>query len=215
MKPLVIFDNDGTLVDTENVSTASLSEMAAELGLDIPPHVAKQRFTGRHTADCFAELSAESGQELDPAWLEMHAEKFVARIEHELTIMPHIDWALAQLDCAICIGSNAGLDHVERCLRISGLDRFFAEHHRFSAYMFDAWKPEPTVFLEAAKAMGYPPEHCAVVEDSAVGMQAGVSAGMTVFGYIPEGMPTGAPTHGVIYYDDHRTLPKLIKDHLN
>ena len=44
-------------------------------------------------------------------------------------------------------------------------------------------KPHPDIFLQAAETLGAEPASCAVIEDSPVGVQAGVAAGMTVFGY--------------------------------
>ena len=55
------------------------------------------------------------------------------------------------------------------------------------------WKPDPAVFLYAAKQMGFDPKYCAVVEDSVFGVQAGLTAGMQVFAYDPYGRIPEAP----------------------
>ena len=52
------------------------------------------------------------------------------------------------------------------------------------------FKPDPGLFLHAAQVLGVAPAHCAVVEDSLPGVQAGLAAGMQVFTVHPrEGMP--------------------------
>ncbi|MGB5247436.1 MAG: HAD-IA family hydrolase, partial [Woeseia sp.] len=52
----------------------------------------------------------------------------------------------------------------------------------FSAYEYDSWKPDPGLFLAAAKHFGVAPTDCIVIEDSFVGVSAGVAAKMTVLG---------------------------------
>ena len=61
------------------------------------------------------------------------------------------------------------------------LPRF--EGRLFSAYEVGIWKPNPGLFLHAARTMGAEPVNCTVVEDSVPGVQAGVAAGMRVLGY--------------------------------
>lgn len=51
----------------------------------------------------------------------------------------------------------------------------------------DAWKQEPDLFLHAAATMSMAPAACTVVEDSRLGVQAAVAAGMRVIAYAPRG----------------------------
>ena len=88
---------------------------------------------------------------------------------------------------------------IETAMRVTGLKRFFREN-TYSAYVLNSWKPEPNLFLHAAKDMGYSPSECLVVEDSDVGIQAGLAAGMRVVHYNPESIsisqePTKTITH--------------------
>ena len=55
----------------------------------------------------------------------------------------------------------------------------------FSAKTIRRPKPAPDLFLHAAQTMGFSPDRCAVVEDTTVGVTAGIAAGMTVFAYCP------------------------------
>ena len=59
----------------------------------------------------------------------------------------------------------------------------FFENKIFSAYQVNAWKPNPTLFLTAAKKMGFSPSETLVIEDSPVGVQAAVAANMKVLGF--------------------------------
>jgi len=64
-------------------------------------------------------------------------------------------------------------------LSITGLAQYFDEN-LFSSYEIGSWKPEPDIFLHAAKSMNVSPSNCLVVEDSAAGIDAALSAGMEV-----------------------------------
>jgi beta-phosphoglucomutase-like phosphatase (HAD superfamily) len=83
---------------------------------------------------------------------------------------------------------------VEFSLSLTGLLPYFTGRI-FSSHDIGVWKPEPDLFLHAARTMGVEPENCAVVEDSVPGIQAGIRAGMKVFAYQPamvdERIPAG------------------------
>jgi beta-phosphoglucomutase-like phosphatase (HAD superfamily) len=64
----------------------------------------------------------------------------------------------------------------------------------FSARELGVAKPEPGLFLAAAKAHGVDPATCVVIEDSASGAEAAARAGMRCIGYAPEG--AGAALRG-------------------
>ena len=70
-------------------------------------------------------------------------------------------------------------------LGVTGLARYFGDRV-FSATAVPNGKPAPDLFLLAAQRMGVSPEECVVIEDSLHGVQAGIAAGMTVFGYCPK-----------------------------
>ena len=86
-----------------------------------------------------------------------------------------IDWVVVLLAAPI------GLEILRQALghRFSG--------RIFSAYSVRAWKPDPALFLHAGNALGVPPAQCAVIEDSELGIAAGIAAGMQVFAFLPEG----------------------------
>jgi beta-phosphoglucomutase-like phosphatase (HAD superfamily) len=63
------------------------------------------------------------------------------------------------------------------------LSALFGEERIFSAQDVGRGKPAPDLFLHAARTMGVAPERCAVVEDSALGVEAARAAGMDVYGF--------------------------------
>ncbi len=74
-------------------------------------------------------------------------------------------------------------------MQITGLSGYFGTNI-FSSYDIGSWKPEPDLFLHAATTMNLSPAHCAVVEDSDLGVEAAIAAGMHVFHYAPNSAKT-------------------------
>lgn len=116
---------------------------------------------------------------------------------------------LRQLDRPYCVASSGPRDKIEHSLSITGLLGYFPGRI-FSAYDVGSWKPDPGLFLHAAETMGVAPERCAVVEDSVLGVQAGVAAGMTVFGYAPAGNASVLLDWGAIPFQTMDALPGLL-----
>lgn len=87
---------------------------------------------------------------------------------------------LASLHLPHCIASNGPIEKMQHALEVTGLNKI-TNCPLVSAYDVNSWKPEPQLFLHAAKLLGHEPSACAVVEDSEAGIQAGIAAGMTVF----------------------------------
>ena len=91
--------------------------------------------------------------------------------------------ALTWLRGPKCFASSSSLDRMRTSLETTDLIRFF-EPYLFSASDVAHGKPAPDLFLHAAAKMRVNPADCIVVEDSAVGVAAGVAAGMTVVGFV-------------------------------
>ena len=82
---------------------------------------------------------------------------------------------------------------IELSLSLTGLSPFF-KGRIFSSYEVGSWKPDPGLFLHAARVMGVAPADCAVLEDSLLGIRAGLAAGMTVFAFQPYGVDPSIPS---------------------
>ena len=80
-----------------------------------------------------------------------------------------------------CVASSGPRTKIEENLRTTNLYPHFADRI-FSAYEVKSWKPDPGLFLAAASHFGVAPEDCVVIEDSFVGVSAGIAANMTVLG---------------------------------
>lgn len=182
----VIFDSDGTLVDSEVPGLDVLHAQARALGLDITREQAHQQFRGVRMADCIAWIGAQLqhkpvGFEVDFARSVRSAQ--AERFNEGLAVIPGAFELLETLTIPFCVATNGPREKVELTLGLTGLLRFFPER-LFSAYEVGIYKPDPGLFLHAARVMGVAPQCCAVVEDSLPGIHAGLAAGMQVYGLI-------------------------------
>ena len=180
----IIFDCDGTLVDSERVGNAALIECVAELGLQLSLDQALEHFAGRKMADTLAMIEAWLGKPIPDGFLPYLRERMAAAFEAHLQPMDGVHDLLANLGIPYCVASNGPREKMLVSLRVTGLLPFF-QGRIFSAYDCDSWKPEPGLFHYAAQAMGIASERIAVVDDNALGIQAAAAAGMMPLGYAP------------------------------
>lgn len=201
----VIFDCDGTLVDSERISIRVLLDLVADLGLPLPFDDAVSRYSGNDLSVVFRDIEGKLGRTLPDDFLDCFRIRQIEVLREQLQPIAGASELLTALHLPSCVASNAPVDKIQVCLETTGLHHHFELHEIFSAYQIQTWKPEPDLFLMAADALGVRPENCAVVEDSAFGIEAGLAAGMQVFAYDPHGNHT----------NDERitatqTLPELI-----
>lgn len=191
----VLFDCDGVLVDSETLSAEVLSDVLREHDVVLTPRQALDLLRGRRVAVWIAELMhAHAGlaSRSDAATFETgFRDRVTAAYAHRLRPEPYAEDLLEALRLPYAIVSNAPRWKVQAGLSRAGLDRF-APVPIISAYELGAWKPSPDVYLAGADAVGYPPAHCVAVEDSAVGIEAAVAAGVPVLHYAPDAR---IPTH--------------------
>lgn len=81
----------------------------------------------------------------------------------------------------------------------------------FNAYDMERGKPSSDIFLHAAACTGARPDRCAVIEDSLFGVQAGVAAGMRVFGYAPDSHRVQLASAGAAVFRDMKELLALLR----
>ena len=179
----VIFDCDGTLVDSETSGMTALHEQACKLGYTLPLAQALDAFRGRRMALCVEMIEANLGHAAPDDFIATVRLAMAARFRTGISAMPGAPALLQALRGAgvpYCIASNGPQDKMELTLGLSGLRGYF-EKHVFSAYEVGHWKPSPELFFHAAREMGVAAADCAVVEDSLPGIAAGLAAGMRVY----------------------------------
>jgi HAD superfamily hydrolase (TIGR01509 family) len=184
----LIFDSDGTLVDSEFLNCQALSAELAQSGIDIGARELLERYRGWQLSLELDELQQQHGTSLDPGFVDRFRDRALAMFSEQLQPIAGIVGALEQLQQPMCVASNGPVEKLQLALSVTGLDRFFGKQV-FSAYEVGIFKPDPGLFRHAADAMGFRPDDCIVIEDSEVGIKGADAAGMSSVLYNPERLP--------------------------
>jgi HAD superfamily hydrolase (TIGR01509 family) len=179
---LLIFDCDGTLVDSELIALEVLSEMMGELGRPMTVAACLDAFMGRHNADILMEIERLIGRALPDGEGKRMRDRITDRLHRELKPVAGVAALLETLSGPRCVASSSSPERIALALEMTGLAGFFGAHV-FSAAEVARGKPAPDLFLHAAARMGFAPRDCVVIEDSVAGVSAGIAAGMAVVGF--------------------------------
>ncbi|WP_037915059.1 HAD family hydrolase [Actinacidiphila yeochonensis] len=182
----VVFDCDGTLMDTERHWQDARERALREYGLTAAPGFA-ERAKGLHYTECGEMMAAESDRpdlttELTSALLA-HFRALVSAHPRTMPGAPELV-AEAATSAPLAVASNCPLEVVEACLSTAGLLAYF-DHIVVPDGGAVRPKPAPDVYLTAARLCGAEPADCLAVEDSACGVRAAVQAGLRVLGVGP------------------------------
>jgi HAD superfamily hydrolase (TIGR01509 family) len=206
MSKCVIFDCDGTLVDSEYLCNLALEMNLAELGVQESAAKLIERYRGWKLAKIFNQLE-------DIHHIKLNESKYRGLVtelfDRELQPVDGVKKALSEIQQVKCVASSGPLEKINQALQITGLSEFFGSHI-FSSYIVKSWKPDPGLFLYAAEAMNFKPEECAVVEDSKVGLIAAISAGMQAYFFNPENVE--CQIRSAVSFNDMSQLPSFFKD---
>ena len=213
---LVIFDCDGVLVDSERISNIVFAEMLGELGLHLTLADMFEHFVGRSMAQGLEIIERMLGAPPPPDFADAFRARSSAALAQQVQPVRGIEAALAALEeirLPYCVASSGDHTKMRMTLGATGLLPRF-DGRMFSATEVARGKPNPDVFLFAAERMRAScSSRVVVVEDTAVGVQAGVTAGMTVFGYAELTDSAKLIAAGAARtFADMRELPSLIRD---
>lgn len=190
----VIFDLDGTLVDTERLTQAAGLEAFAEQGIAVTPAflhglIGKDDATGaRLIRAAFPQIDPEA---FDAAWVAA----LDRRMAHGLPLKPGTLDLLARITQPMALATSSTRRQADRKLARAGLTGHFRHVVTFDDVARP--KPAPEPYLRAAALLGVAPARCLVFEDSEPGAMSAHAAGMTVV-QVPDIVPaTGAYAHHV------------------
>ncbi|MBQ9118925.1 MAG: HAD family phosphatase [Lachnospiraceae bacterium] len=181
-KEAVLFDLDGTLVDSmwmwKQIDIEYLGRFGIELPDNLQAEIAGMSFseTAQYFQRVFPEIT-DTIDEMKECWNRMAQEKY----RHEVPLKPGVMEFLEELkrrDIKIGIATSNSCELVTEVLQSLGVrNRFDAVH---TACEVAAGKPAPDIYLYVAEKLQTPPERCLVFEDIVMGIRAGKSAGMQV-----------------------------------
>ncbi|MFF5159968.1 HAD family hydrolase [Streptomyces sp. NPDC000348] len=183
---LVIFDNDGVLVDSEPISNRLLAAFLTELGHPTSYEDSIRDYMGSAMHRVHDLVEERTGQRLPADFDDVFHARVFAAFERELKPVVGAVEALEKLAAdgvPYCVASSGSHERIRVGHRTTGLDRWFDDERIFSSQDVGRGKPAPDLFLYAAERMGVAAERCVVVEDSPLGVRAAVAAGMDVYGF--------------------------------
>jgi HAD superfamily hydrolase (TIGR01509 family) len=180
---LVIFDCDGVLIDSEPIANVVFSRQLETVGIRMSPEEVMRAFVGKSRDNCIAMAGEMHGVRMPADFAERWDDALHEALAREVKPVEGVPELLRALRIPYCVASNGEPMHMELGLGAAGLMPF-VKGRLFSAKQVANPKPAPDVYLHAAQAMAAAPDRCAVVEDTATGVTAGIAAGMTVFGFV-------------------------------
>jgi HAD superfamily hydrolase (TIGR01509 family) len=176
----ILWDLDGTLVDSEPAHSAAFDAALRDFGLDVSLDF-HTRLLGVNEEGVHAALVAETGATISrAAWSRRkweHYRHYAAAIRRRAVVVDvALDLCARGIPSAVV--SNSTPDEVAIALATTGLDTVLTTI--VSVADVRRGKPDPEGYLLGASRLGLPPSTCLVIEDSPIGASAGLSAGMRV-----------------------------------
>lgn len=207
----LLFDSDGTLVDSEWLCNQALALLFARYGVQLDIAMLMRDYRGGELQRIFNQLAAEHNVALgadSEAWYRAKvAELFEQQLQPVAGIPELLTWVQQQgWRCGVV--SNGPQSKLQQALGSCKLLPFF-NGHIYSAYDIDIFKPDPRLYLHAATQLGAKPADCVVIEDSLPGVKAGIAAGMTTLFYNLHN--EASPSPAVIEFNSMYQLPEILQ----
>ena len=176
----VVFDLDGVIVDSEQVWDDVREQLAKERG-GRWHEGAQAAMMGMSSPEWSAYMHDEIGLAESPQEISDEViRRLLARYRESLPLIEGAVDAVHRLapEFALAVASSSNRPVIEAVLGTAGIAELFQV--TVSSEEVARGKPAPDVYLEAARRLGAPPERCAAVEDSSVGLRAAHAAGLRV-----------------------------------
>ena len=180
----VIFDCDGTLVDSEYLCSLGFELLLKNYGVHANANEMVDEFRGKKLDLILRSLESKYKIKLADDFVISYREQVSNLFETDLRAFDGVREALSSIDLAMCVASSGPREKILKSLRLTDLEEYFSDNI-YSAYDINSWKPEPDLFIHAANEMGFKASECAVVEDSVVGIKAAKSANMKAILFDP------------------------------
>lgn len=190
MEHAIIYDCDGTLIDSEHIAGSVCAAALTSIGIPMTMEAFNTRFNGVPAARTWEILREEIPFTLPAGFNEAINAEIHRRFDDELQPIEGVAEAVRAIGGLKAVASSTSLPRLRINMEKTGLAPLF-DPHIYSATQVKRGKPSPDVFLFAASQIGVDPAHAIVIEDSVAGVMAGLRAGMRVIGF--HGASNGIP----------------------
>ncbi|MCK8784701.1 HAD-IA family hydrolase [Roseomonas sp. NAR14] len=207
----VLFDCDGVLADSEGLVNRLVAEELTGRGWAMDGNEARRLFLGLALPEMIPIVEARTGA-LPPDWGAALGGRIARALLERVEPMPGAPEAVRAVVMAglpAAVASNSSRAELAAKMARLGLGPCFGPRV-FSFEDVPAPKPAPDLYRAAAAACGAPPGRCVVVEDSVVGVRAGVAAGCRVLGLAAETPAAALRAAGAEVFGSMRELPGLL-----
>lgn len=179
----IIFDMDGVIVDSNPFHKIALQQFAQQHGYELTEQLLKEKVYGRTNKqwilNLFGEIPEETIKQYAHEKEAMYRELYKKDIAPVKGLVKFLE-LLEKNNIPKAIGTSAPRVNVDFSLGSTQLEKYF------SVILDDTFvtegKPNPEIYIKAAKALGLPNSQCIVIEDSLSGVTAGKRAGSKVIG---------------------------------
>ena len=174
-----IFDLDGVIADSELLSGEASIKILARHGIEMTAKERKEAI-GRRNEEIYEDILAARNLHMSvPDLIKEKDEVFNNMIKGTMKPIPNsieLVKSLKEKGFEVAIATSSHTEKMEPELHELGIDHLFDV--KINGDHIKRGKPNPEIFLVAAKKLGVKPEECAVIEDSEYGVEAAKNAGM-------------------------------------
>ena len=211
MLQAIVFDFDGTILETETPDYQSWQEIFTEHGCDLAMDLwCTYIGTASGTFDPYGLLAEQAGVTIDRAAIRTRRRRRFHELVAQQPLRPGVKDLLdaaTSRQIALAIASSSTRDWVEEILATRHLRHYFQAV--YTANDVTAVKPDPTLYLLAVQALGVQPAQALAIEDSLNGLLAAKRAGLKCV-VAPHGM-----TQHMVFAEADVLLPSLAETTLD
>lgn len=177
----IIFDFDGVLVDSEILVAKAFVKYMKNFGIELDEKEFAN-FAGKKTVQVIDILSQKYSIKDQQKFSTDIKDISLNIYKNELTTVEGAYEFVSKTKLNLYIGSNSVKDRIIDGLQTVELNKYFKPEQVYSFDLVEKPKPSPDVYLKAIKDNNLNKKHTIIIEDSMVGVKAGVSAGIKVIG---------------------------------
>lgn len=205
----IIFDSDGVLVDSETLSARVFQEMARELGFELGFETAVERFAGTSMKENLKFIQGNIRGSLPEDFEKEFRLRTYKVFQTDLKAIDGVHQLIEKLQVPFCVASSGPMEKIRLNLGLVNLLDHFTGRI-YSSYDIGKWKPDPGIFLYAAREMGKTPGECVVIEDSDSGIRAALAGGFMVYALASEKRKSHFEQLGAVTFASMKELEQLL-----